>query len=252
MTFVPQLWLIGAYYAALLPFFFLAGVFVSLCFVTDERRIGRVYGADLLGAAAGAASVLALMWLLPPLRLVPAMLVPLALATLGRGRWPPLAAAAVLVGGEALLLLAPAPVNDFKAIYAPSHVAGARVLATRLSPRGEYALLDDFTERVDTDLSNDSGGLGLPGPPRTLGLYRDGARLAALPLPPGRRRPRRRGARPRARRRSRRRSLRRRRSRPGHLRRRRHPGRLRRRREHPRRRRHGRHPGRLRRRGHPR
>ena len=29
-------------------------------------------------------------------------------------------------------------------------------------------LLDDFTERVDTDVSNDAGMLGLPGPPRTL------------------------------------------------------------------------------------
>ena len=51
------------------------------------------------------------------------------------------------------------------------------------SPRGHYPLLDDFTERVDTDVSNNAGMLGLPGPPRTFGLYRDGNRIAALPKP---------------------------------------------------------------------
>jgi hypothetical protein len=49
------------------------------------------------------------------------------------------------------------------------------------SPRGDYALLDDFTERVDTDISNNAGMLGVDGPPRTYGLYRDGNRIAALP-----------------------------------------------------------------------
>ena len=38
---------------------------------------------------------------------------------------------------------------------------------------------------MDTDLSNDAAMLGLPGPPRSLGLYRDGDRIAALPLPGG-------------------------------------------------------------------
>jgi hypothetical protein len=53
------------------------------------------------------------------------------------------------------------------------------------SPRGDYALLDDFTERVDTDISNNAGMLGVPGPPRSYGLYRDGNRIAALPEPSG-------------------------------------------------------------------
>ncbi len=50
-------------------------------------------------------------------------------------------------------------------------------------PAALYQLLEDFTERVDTDVSNNAGMLGLPGPPTTLGLYRDGNRLAALPKP---------------------------------------------------------------------
>ena len=45
----------------LLPFFYLAGIYISLCFVLNDDQVGRVYGADLLGAGAGAGLVLALM-----------------------------------------------------------------------------------------------------------------------------------------------------------------------------------------------
>ena len=71
--------------------------------------------------------------------------------------------------------------NDFKAIYAPMHTPDAKQAAEIRSSRGFYALLDDFTERVDTDLSNNAGMLGVPGPPQSFGLYRDGSRIAALP-----------------------------------------------------------------------
>ena len=71
--------------------------------------------------------------------------------------------------------------NDFKAIYAPLHTPDAKIIASVNSPRGDYALLDDFTERVDTDISNNAGMLGVEGPPRSFGLYRDGNRIAALP-----------------------------------------------------------------------
>ena len=119
---------------------------------------------------------------------VPLLLVPLAASAwfvAGRWRWASAAAAgAALLGAEALLLLDnQAEFNDFKAIYAPLHTPDARVVATVLSPRGDYTLLDDFTERVDTDISNNAGMLGVPGPPQTFGLYRDGNRIAALPKP---------------------------------------------------------------------
>ena len=61
----------------------------------------------------------------------------------------------------------------------------ARQVAEVRSPRGLYALLDDFTERVDTDVSNNAGLLGVPGPPQSYGLYRDGNRIAALPRAEG-------------------------------------------------------------------
>ena len=188
-TWQPQIGAIALYYLGLLPFFFLAGLFIGLSFVLNPRRVGLVYGFDLTGAGAGAALILALMFVVPPFRLVPVLLLPLAAAGVclpGRRAAGAAAALLVLLAGEALLLLGPqADFNDFKAIYAPLHTQGARVVAETLSPRGLYMLLDDFTERVDTDVSNDAGMLGLPGPPTAFGLYRDGSRIAALPRPGG-------------------------------------------------------------------
>jgi hypothetical protein len=186
-TFVPQLWAIGGYYLALLPFFFLAGLYISLCFVANDADLGRVYGFDLTGAGVGALSALALMWLVHPFMLVPCLLLPLAVAALfaPRKRLAAIVAALAMLGaGEALLLLDDeAAFNDFKAIYAPLHVPDFKIASETRSPRGLYMLLDDFTERVDTDVSNNAGLLGLPGPPSSLGLYRDGNRIAAIPKP---------------------------------------------------------------------
>ena len=181
-TYLPQLGNIALYYAVLLPFFYLTGIYISLCFVLNDDQVGRVYGADLLGAGAGAALVLALMFVMPPFQLVPALLAPLAAAT----AFSPVrraGLAALVVCELGLLMGSQAGYNDFKAIYAPLHVPNSHVLAVIPSPRGLYTVLDDFTERVDTDVSNDMGLLNLPGPPQTFGLYRDGNRIAALPKP---------------------------------------------------------------------
>ena len=186
VTWQPQIWNIAGYYVALLPFFFLAGLFISLSFVRNAGRIGKVYAFDLTGAGAGAASVLAAMYAVHAFNLVPLLLVPLAVSAIfmaGRYRIRAIVAAMLaLCAAEAVLLLDNrAEYNDFKAIYAPLHTPDARIMASVNSPRGDYALLDDFTERVDTDISNNAGMLGVEGPPRSYGLYRDGNRIAALP-----------------------------------------------------------------------
>ncbi|MBV9250201.1 MAG: hypothetical protein JO227_13275 [Acetobacteraceae bacterium] len=187
-TWAPQLWDIAGYYAGLLPFFFLAGLFVSLSFVLNVRHIGWVYGYDLTGAGAGAALTLTAMFIVHAFYLAPLLLIPLALSALfGRGRFRRaglLATAASLALGEALLLGAnQSEFNDFKAIYAPLHTPGAEIKASIWSPRGDYTLLADFTERVDTDISNNAAMIGAAGPPQTFGLYKDGNRIAALPRP---------------------------------------------------------------------
>ncbi len=186
-TLVPQLENIGFYYAELLPFYSLAGLFISLCFQADPQRLGRVYGTDLLGAGAGSFCALLLMFIATPFRLVACLLAPLAGACLFvRPRRPViLATMLALAAGETLLIGDDqARVNDFKAIYAPLHVPGSRTAVELPRPSGLYDVLDDFTERVDTDLSNNTGLLGLPDPPKALGLYRDGNRIAALPRGP--------------------------------------------------------------------
>jgi spermidine synthase len=186
-TWQPQIANIALYYAGLLPFFFLAGLFIGLSFMLHPTRTGLVYGFDLTGAGAGAALVLGLMFIVPPFRLVPALLIPMAVAAFclpGRRRAGVIGAVLALLAAEALLFTGTqAEFNDFKAIYAPMHTPNARVAAERLSPAGDYMLLDDFTERVDTDVSNNAGEMGLPGPPTAFGLYRDGNRVAALPRP---------------------------------------------------------------------
>ncbi|MBP0466779.1 hypothetical protein J5Y09_22815 [Roseomonas sp. PWR1] len=183
-TAEAQLVNIALYYAALFPFFFLAGLAVSLNFVVHAGQVGRVYGYDLLGAGTGAVAALLLMFLMHPFLLVPALLPLLAVAAViaGGARWRA-AAVAVLVATEAAVFALAAPrVNEFKPIYAPLNVPDSRVVAEVLSPRGVYQLLDNFTERLDTDVSNNAGTMGIAAPPRTFGLYRDGSRIAALPM----------------------------------------------------------------------
>ena len=131
----------------------------------------------------GAVLALVLMFVLHPFALVPALLPLLAVAAMLSGgvRWR-VAAVVVLAATEAAVFTLAAPrVNEFKAIYAPMNVPDSRVVAEILSPRGVYMLLDNFTERLDTDVSNNAGGMGIPAPPRSFGLYRDGSRIAALP-----------------------------------------------------------------------
>jgi len=185
-TLWPQLGQIGVYYLELLPFFFLAGLYVSLCFILNDKELGLVYGADLTGAGAGSLAALGLMGVVHPFMLLPCLLVPMALAAGFAKQWKLVlpVTLAVLAAGEVMLVFDnEASFNDYKAIYAPLHVPDAKVRAQIFSAHGLYTVLDDFTERVDTDLSNNAGLLNIPGPPATFGLYRDGNRIAALPKP---------------------------------------------------------------------
>jgi hypothetical protein len=186
-TLTEQLGNIALYYAAFLPFFALTGLFIGLCFTASPAMTSRIYGIDLMGAGAGALLVLLLMFFAAPFRLVPCLLVPIALAgAFVTPRGPVLCAclAALVISEAGLLGFDHAAINEYKAIFAPMHVPNSRTLATRDRPSGLYMLLDDFTERLDTDVSNNASSLGFRDPPTSLGLYRDGNRIAALPKGP--------------------------------------------------------------------
>src|SRR3954468_24627621 len=134
-TWQPQIWNIAGYYAALLPFFFLAGLFISLSFVRFADRIALVYAFDLTGAGAGAALILAAMYFVHAFQLVPLLLVPLALSAIFSGdiyrtRATVAATLALALSGGVLLLDNEASFNDFKAVYAPLHTPDAKIVAS--------------------------------------------------------------------------------------------------------------------------
>jgi hypothetical protein len=106
-TLWPQLGLIAGYYVALLPFFFLAGLYVSLCFILNDSEIGRVYGFDLTGAGMGSLAALTLMGFVHPFLLLPCLLVPMAVAAAFSSKWKRVLPVALLVlaASEALLIV---------------------------------------------------------------------------------------------------------------------------------------------------
>jgi hypothetical protein len=186
-TLYEQLGNIALYYAAFLPFFTLTGLFIGLCFTISPGMTGRIYGFDLIGAGAGALLVLLLMFFATPFRLVPCLLVPIALAGVFVAPRAKVAVACLValgIGEAGLLGFDRAAINEYKAIFAPMHVPNSRTLAVDSRPSGLYLLLDDFTERLDTDVSNNASSLGFRDPPSSLGFYRDGNRVAALPKGP--------------------------------------------------------------------
>ena len=184
-----QLVNIAGFYGVLFPYFFLTGLYIGLCFVAFPASIPKLYGADLLGSGLGALYVLGAMYFLHPFDLVMALLPPLAIAGLLSGRgWGRLATAVLsllALGGAGVAVhdLNVADYSLYKPIYPPLHVADARVVEEIRSPRGDYLVLDNFTEHLDTDFSNNFASLGAGSPPATLGLYLDGNRIGSLPHP---------------------------------------------------------------------
>lgn len=185
-----QLLNIWKYYAALFPFFFLAGLYVGLYFVSYQEHIPRAYAADLGGAGVGALLILALMFWMHPFDLLTALLPFLALAALlqlpaglrSRKSLVVVATLVLLAACTAFAIkLIHADFNEYKSIYPPLHVEGNRIVEEIRSPRGYFLVLDNFTERLDIDLSNNFSVLGAGGPPATFGLYNDGNRLGSLP-----------------------------------------------------------------------
>ena len=184
-----QLWNIGAYYLALFPFFFLSGLFLGLTFVVYQSEVSFLYGADLVGAGCGAVLVLGLMFFVHPFYLV--CLVPGILAVAAFACAPAKApVSGWLIRIAAVGLFAACEVwiwannqarfFEYKSIYPVLHVADNRILNEIRSPRGYYLVLDNFTERRDLPVSNNTGMLGLEGPPAAPGLYKDGNRLTSL------------------------------------------------------------------------
>src|SRR5579871_1549591 len=193
----PDLWMdqfqnIAQYYGALFPVFFLSGLYISLSFLAlTNEKIASVYAADLVGAGAGALVILFAMFWVHPFYLL-CTLIPFwivaSLLALPRARFQAkpwvywIAAALVLIGGEfGAVRWNKARFCQYKMITPALNVADAYVRKRIYSPWGYYMVLDNFTERLDIDLSNNYVLLKVDGPPRAFGLYLDGNRIDCLP-----------------------------------------------------------------------
>lgn len=180
-----QLGWLGALYLCLsLPFFFAAACF-GLAFARHGSDIPVLYGADLLGAGAGAALALVLSWLAPVdagLGVVAVIAASAAaLAAGGPARWAMRICAALLL--PTLLLatsghvLAP-PVNEFKGLAKSLLVRDARIIAERHSSYGWLAVVESpripLRQVPGLSLANEQE------PPAQLAVYTDGDALTVL------------------------------------------------------------------------
>jgi MFS family permease len=180
------------YYAGLFPVFFLTGTYIGLVFLIHSDQMPKVYAVDLLGAACGAAVILGAMFLVHPYHL-PAVMLPILFAVIAlnagaslksltvSGGIGAVAGSAALLGFGMYLVLSTSvlSVPDFKKLHSVLGIKEARMIGSRVSPGGSWLTMDDYTEYDDVSMTNNYGS-DIASPPRTLGLYRDGQRVAAL------------------------------------------------------------------------
>jgi hypothetical protein len=180
------------YYAGLFPVFFLTGTYIGLVFLVSSHQMPKVYAVDLLGAACGAAVILAAMFLLHPYHL-PVVMLAILLVAIGvntadalksltlPGGIGALAGSAALLGFGLFLVLSTSTfsVPDFKKLHSVLGIKGAKVMDSRVSPSGTWLTMDDYTEFDDVSMTNNYGS-DIASPPRTYGLYRDAQRVGSL------------------------------------------------------------------------
>ena len=175
-----------------LPFFIGATV-IALGILEAGRRVGRVYGANMLGSGAGSAAVVGLLYLLRPgwiaAALTPVAVVAAAVLTLRAGRrWRVCWAVGTVVAlAAALLSAAPAEPSEYKGLSSARLLPGANVEAERWSPFGLLTLVSGPTIRHAEGMSltystSESGHL-----PPQMALFFDGdnpSPVLGVPTPP--------------------------------------------------------------------
>ncbi len=177
-------YLLGLYVLLALPFF-CAALCLGLCYYRFGGRIGAVYRADLVGAGAGAAAIVLVLFAVPAeraLELVGATgLVAAGLVCLERRRFAP--AALLVATGIASPLLWPddlvtVRLSPYKELSQALRVPGAEVVSERSSPLGVLTVV-----RQALVPFRHAPGLSLaataPVPPQ-LGIFSDGGSMSAI------------------------------------------------------------------------
>lgn len=177
------------YSLALLPVFFLAGLFFGLSFLDLSGEIAQATACHLFGAAAGWLLAFICQSFIQPFELLAVLLPVLALAALSRLfvlRYAMFLTGLILLffitgfGIWRILDGNQARVPGYKALSAAMRVEGNRVVNHLLTPGGDYHILDNFTERRNIDLSDQYGFPRVAQKPVARGLYRDGDRILGL------------------------------------------------------------------------
>jgi spermidine synthase len=180
--------LLWTYLVLMVPFFCGANC-VGLAFMRFSGQVGRVYRYDLVGAGAGAAAVIGLLFLLPPEQVLRGLMtlgfLAAAVAQLGSDESERYKRVAVfVVCGLLVALVEPganfAPrLSPYKDLSLALNAPGARVVEEHSSPLSQISLV--YNERVPF---RPAPGLSLNGPappPAPFALFADGNARAVLP-----------------------------------------------------------------------
>lgn len=177
------------FYLALIPVFFLSGLYIGLSFLDLSEDSAQACAFHLLGLAAGLLLVIFFQSFLHPFYLLAALFPVLALAALCRFfvlRYAMFLTALILLlfvtgfGAWRIIDGNQAHIPDYKTLASAMRVPGNTVAAEIFARDGYYRLLDNVTERRQIDLSKQDGLPKIPDRPPARGLYRDGDRLTGL------------------------------------------------------------------------
>jgi hypothetical protein len=184
------LWKLAGLYLVLgVPFLF-AGAAVGLVLMGWGEAAGRIYAADLAGAACGALLAVWSLWWVPAGTALSGAAAAGAIAAAMAGwhskttRIPVTTVALALIAG---FLLGPSPaleMSEYKDLAQSLRIDGAHVEATRTSPHGQVAVL--ASPRVPI---REAPGLGLRAPvepPEQRAIFIDGDVSSAITLVEGR------------------------------------------------------------------
>lgn len=168
------LWLSALYLCLSVPFFFAAACF-GLAFARHGTEIPRLYGADLLGAGAGALLAMALLHALSVAHAISAVAILGAIAALlvmPRRAMVRLAVPVFLFAAWAWWLPPQPRVNPYKALAKSLLLRDARVIAEREGTQGWMAVL--ASPRVPLRVVQGLSLGNLQEPARQLGVFVDG------------------------------------------------------------------------------
>lgn len=176
--------LLAVYLLMMLPFF-CGGLGIGLVFAHFGKQAGRIYASDILGAGLGSLGVIALLFLMPPARMLTVLtalaLLAAAIAAVElklRPKWLMELFAGLAVLAAVALPDVPVRPSTYKDLSQALNIVGSRVIEERSSPLGQVTVVENT--RVPL---RDAPGMSLNAtnePPPQLGVFVDGNGPSAL------------------------------------------------------------------------